>query len=135
MEAIEELQSLLDEVAVEGARDRLLERGAAWSLFRQDGALPEDAPHLGDGIETDILGAQRRGLDALFIGGGIHGAELKEHPEALENLFKKTGASARAAMPALGRRRPRLTIALSSVVPTTLPRMAATMAMPTTTRM
>lgn len=56
---------------------------------------------IGDGIETDILGARRMGLDALFIGGGIHGAELKEHPEALEQLFKKTGASARAAMPAL----------------------------------
>jgi ribonucleotide monophosphatase NagD (HAD superfamily) len=56
---------------------------------------------IGDGIETDILGAQRMGLDALFIGGGIHGAELKENPEALETLFKKTGASARAAMPSL----------------------------------
>jgi HAD superfamily hydrolase (TIGR01459 family) len=56
---------------------------------------------IGDGIETDILGAQRMGLDALFIGGGIHGAELKTHPEALETLFRKTGASARAAMPAL----------------------------------
>jgi HAD superfamily hydrolase (TIGR01459 family) len=56
---------------------------------------------IGDGIETDILGAQRAGLDALFIGGGIHGAELREHPEALENLFKKSGVSSRAAMPAL----------------------------------
>ena len=56
---------------------------------------------IGDGIETDILGAQRMGLDALFIGGGIHGAELEERPEALEQLFKKTGVSARAAMPAL----------------------------------
>jgi ribonucleotide monophosphatase NagD (HAD superfamily) len=56
---------------------------------------------IGDGIETDILGAQRMGLDALFIGGGIHGAELRAHPEALEQLFKKTGATARAAMPVL----------------------------------
>jgi len=56
---------------------------------------------IGDGIETDILGAQRMGLDALFIGGGIHGQELKEHPEALQTLFKKTGVTARAAMPAL----------------------------------
>ena len=44
----------LDEVAVDGARGQLLERGAAWALFRQDGVLPEDAPPLGDGIETDL---------------------------------------------------------------------------------
>jgi len=56
---------------------------------------------IGDGIETDILGAQRMGLDALFIGGGIHGKELKAHPEALETLFRKSRVSARAAMPAL----------------------------------
>lgn len=56
---------------------------------------------IGDGIETDILGAQRMGLDALFIGGGIHGAEFKEHPEALANLLKKSGVSPRAAMSVL----------------------------------
>jgi HAD superfamily hydrolase (TIGR01459 family) len=56
---------------------------------------------IGDGIETDILGAQRMGLDALFIGGGIHGEELKQHPEALDNLFRNKGVSAVAAMPAL----------------------------------
>jgi hypothetical protein len=54
LETIEELQLLLDEIAVDGARGRLLERGAAWALFRQDGNLPEDAPPLGDGIETDL---------------------------------------------------------------------------------
>jgi hypothetical protein len=54
LETIEELQTLLDEVAVDGARGQLLERGAAWSLFRQDGALSEDAPPLGDGIKTDL---------------------------------------------------------------------------------
>ena len=56
---------------------------------------------IGDGIETDILGAQRVGLDALFIGGGIHGEELKQHPEALDNLFRTKGVSAVAAMPTL----------------------------------
>jgi hypothetical protein len=54
LETVEELQALLDEVAADGARGQLLERGAAWSLFRQDGVLPEDAPPLGDGIETDL---------------------------------------------------------------------------------
>ena len=56
---------------------------------------------IGDGIGTDILGAERAGLDALFIGGGIHGAELREQPGALANLLEKSGVTARAAMPAL----------------------------------
>jgi len=54
LETIEELQVFLEEVAAEGARGQLLDRGAAWSLFRQDGVLPDDAPPLGDGIETDL---------------------------------------------------------------------------------
>jgi HAD superfamily hydrolase (TIGR01459 family) len=56
---------------------------------------------IGDGIDTDIAGAQRVGLDALFIGGGIHQAEFHTHPTALANLLKKSGVTARAAMPAL----------------------------------
>jgi HAD superfamily hydrolase (TIGR01459 family) len=56
---------------------------------------------IGDGIGTDILGAQRVGLNALFIGGGIHGAELSANPESLSELLKKSGVTARAAMPAL----------------------------------
>ena len=57
---------------------------------------------IGDGIETDIAGAARMGLDALFIAGGIHAAELRERPHALgEILAKSGGAAAVAAMPAL----------------------------------
>jgi HAD superfamily hydrolase (TIGR01459 family) len=56
---------------------------------------------IGDGIGTDILGAQRMGLDALFIGGGIHGAELSADPASLSALLKRNGVTARAAMPAL----------------------------------
>ena len=29
---------------------------------------------IGDGLATDIAGANRQGLDVLFIGGGIHGS-------------------------------------------------------------
>ena len=54
METVEELQAFLGDVAADGFRGRLLERGTAWSLFRQDGVLPEKAPPLGDGIETDL---------------------------------------------------------------------------------
>lgn len=56
---------------------------------------------IGDGIETDISGANRLGWDALFIAGGIHGAQIRDHPDALAALFKKIGATARGAMPAL----------------------------------
>lgn len=54
METTEELQALLDEIGVDGARGQLLNRGAAWALFRQNGVLPEDAPPLGDEIDSDL---------------------------------------------------------------------------------
>lgn len=54
METIEELEAFIGDVAADGARGQLLERGAEWSLFRQDGVLPEDAPALGEAIETDL---------------------------------------------------------------------------------
>jgi len=56
---------------------------------------------IGDGIHTDIAGANRMGLDALFIGGGIHGAQLREHPDGLAELLAKSNAAAIGAMPAL----------------------------------
>jgi HAD superfamily hydrolase (TIGR01459 family) len=39
---------------------------------------------IGDGLATDITGATRQGLDALFIGGGIHGTELVNHAGRLD---------------------------------------------------
>jgi HAD superfamily hydrolase (TIGR01459 family) len=56
---------------------------------------------IGDGIETDIAGANRMGLDALFIAGGIHAAELRVGPQALAEILAKSGAAAVAAMSAL----------------------------------
>jgi HAD superfamily hydrolase (TIGR01459 family) len=57
---------------------------------------------IGDGLSTDILGANRAGLDALFIADGVHGEELGAvTAENLARLFAKAGVSARAAMPAL----------------------------------
>ena len=56
---------------------------------------------IGDGLETDITGANRMGLDALFIAGGIHASDLTEHPDSLGQLFAKSGAAAVGAMPAL----------------------------------
>jgi HAD superfamily hydrolase (TIGR01459 family) len=58
---------------------------------------------VGDGLATDIAGANAQGLDALFVGGGIHGAETLT-PEggldlhAARALLAKDGLAARFAM-------------------------------------
>jgi HAD superfamily hydrolase (TIGR01459 family) len=56
---------------------------------------------IGDGLETDILGANRLNLDALFISGGIHSAEFRDNPSALGDLLASSGAHAIGVMPAL----------------------------------
>jgi ribonucleotide monophosphatase NagD (HAD superfamily) len=55
---------------------------------------------IGDGLETDILGANRMKLDALFIVGGIHSA-LIDDPSGIAKLLTESGARAKAIMPAL----------------------------------
>jgi HAD superfamily hydrolase (TIGR01459 family) len=55
---------------------------------------------IGDGLETDIVGANRMGIDALFIVGGIHSAVIGD-PSGLARVLKESGARARASMPAL----------------------------------
>ena len=54
---------------------------------------------IGDGIATDLAGAAAQGLDALFIAGGIHGAETRRpdgrlDPAAAEVLLAAHGARA-----------------------------------------
>jgi HAD superfamily hydrolase (TIGR01459 family) len=57
---------------------------------------------IGDGMRTDIEGANRAGLDALFIADGIHGEEIGEVTAArMAELFAAAGVNARAAMPTL----------------------------------
>ncbi|MGD0142416.1 MAG: TIGR01459 family HAD-type hydrolase [Rhizomicrobium sp.] len=57
---------------------------------------------IGDGLETDIKGANVAGLDALFVADGIHGEDIsKFSAEALAALFAKSGVTAQAAMRAL----------------------------------
>jgi HAD superfamily hydrolase (TIGR01459 family) len=61
--------------------------------------LPVQSPIvIGDGIETDIAGAQNMALDALFIAGGIHGGDDEM---ALATLFRENRVRAVAAMRAL----------------------------------
>ena len=57
---------------------------------------------IGDGMHTDIKGANVAGIDALFIADGIHGEDVGDmSPRHLAELFAKAGVSARAAMRAL----------------------------------
>lgn len=55
---------------------------------------------IGDGLETDIIGANRVNIDALFIVGGIHSA-LIDDPSGIAKLLSDGGARAKALMPAL----------------------------------
>jgi HAD superfamily hydrolase (TIGR01459 family) len=57
---------------------------------------------IGDGMHTDIKGANAAGFDALFIADGIHGEDVAEMtPQHLGKLFADAGVHARAAMRAL----------------------------------
>ena len=57
---------------------------------------------IGDGLETDISGANLLGIDALFIADGVHGEEIGAlTPGNLAALFAKKDVFARAAMGAL----------------------------------
>ena len=58
---------------------------------------------IGDGLETDIKGANAAGLDALFVMDGIHAAEIsdKRNAAALAKLLNAKGVTARAAIEAL----------------------------------
>jgi len=54
LETIDELTAFLTDATVDGILGRLLYRGAAWSLMRENGVLPPNAPPLGATIETDL---------------------------------------------------------------------------------
>ncbi|MDE2111875.1 MAG: TIGR01459 family HAD-type hydrolase [Alphaproteobacteria bacterium] len=57
---------------------------------------------VGDGLETDIRGANRAGMDSLFVIDGVHAQELgAPTPENLTALLAKKSVTARAAMSAL----------------------------------
>jgi len=62
---------------------------------------------IGDGMKTDIAGAARAGLDALFVTGGIHRSLHGERPASpadpagLQRLYEECGLWPIAAIPAL----------------------------------
>jgi len=57
---------------------------------------------IGDGMPTDIKGANAEGLDVLFIADGIHGEEVEPYnPEHVRELLASGGTHARYALRAL----------------------------------
>ena len=112
METIDELTAFLATATVDGILGRLLYRGAAWSLMREEGVLPPNAPPLGATIETDLAEhgfALLRGAMALRAQAGA--SELTSEaferaanafealvrngdPEARERGFRRTIAAA-----------------------------------------
>jgi HAD superfamily hydrolase (TIGR01459 family) len=57
---------------------------------------------VGDGLLTDIKGANGAGLEALFVADGVHGEETRPYTaEHMEALFTRFGAEASAVMRAL----------------------------------
>ena len=59
------------------------------------GRPPKRALAIGDGFRTDVTGARKRGLDVLFVAGGIHRDETLAggalDPAALDALFAREG--------------------------------------------
>jgi HAD superfamily hydrolase (TIGR01459 family) len=59
---------------------------------------------IGDGPVTDVAGAVKQGIDALFIGGGIHGHAMSTGEGFLASarqVLEADGVAARYAMPEL----------------------------------
>ncbi len=60
---------------------------------------------IGDGLPTDVRGANEAGLDVLFITAGIHRGSYgsaSEEIAGVRSLLRQRGMSARAFMPRLG---------------------------------
>jgi HAD superfamily hydrolase (TIGR01459 family) len=64
----------------------------------QAAGQPKRPLAVGDGLFTDIAGANRAGMDVLFIADGVHGEEVEPFStEHLAKLFGKSGVNAFAA--------------------------------------
>ena len=56
METSDELRAFLEKATQQGVWGRLQDRGAAWSIMRREGVLPDDAPPLGNkGAATQAI--------------------------------------------------------------------------------
>ena len=72
--------------------------GASGDVALKAAGQPKRPLAVGDGLFTDIAGANRAGLDVLFIGDGVHGEEIEPFTaDHLGRLFAKSGVNALAA--------------------------------------
>ena len=70
-------------------------KAAAKAAQAANGRSPKRPLAMGDGLLTDIRGANAAGLDVLFIADGVHGEEIAPYTAAhLGDLFARFGASA-----------------------------------------
>uniref|UniRef100_UPI0013A57C30 DEAD/DEAH box helicase n=1 Tax=Pseudomonas aeruginosa TaxID=287 RepID=UPI0013A57C30 len=107
METIDELTAFLTTATVDGILGRLLYRGAAWSLMRDEGVLPPNAPPLGATIETDLAEhgfALLRGAMALRAQAGASELTSKAF-ERSANAFEAPLRNGDPAAPDRGFRR------------------------------
>ena len=59
---------------------------------------PKKPLAVGDGMFTDVAGANRAGMDVLFIADGVHGEDAEPYgADHLSKLFEKSGVHALAA--------------------------------------
>ncbi len=97
-------EELGGQVIYHGKPHAVTYRAALDALDRPD---PARVLCVGDGLRTDILGANRAGLPSAFIPGGIHDTDLgirmgeAPAPAAVAALLKRFGASATYVLPAL----------------------------------
>ena len=67
------------------------------------GHAPQRPLAVGDGLLTDIKGANAAGIEALFIADGVHGEDIAPYTdEHLAALFSRYGAKAGSATRKLG---------------------------------
>ncbi|MCV2219115.1 DEAD/DEAH box helicase [Thauera sp. Sel9] len=107
METIDELTTFLTTATGDGILGHLLYRGAAWSLMREDGVLPPDAPPLGATIETDLAEhgfALLRGAMALRAQAGASNLTIKAFERAA-NAFEALVRNGDSESPDRGFRR------------------------------
>ncbi|AMS45550.1 DEAD/DEAH box helicase [Aminobacter aminovorans] len=100
METTDELQAFLEEMVQPGIWGRLVARGSAWSLMRQDGVLPDGAPQFGRTIATDLSEhafSVLRGALALRERGEqveLAGRAFERAANAFESLVRNGDAAA-----------------------------------------
>ena len=75
-------------------------------LFAESPEIPRArAVMIGDGLPTDIRGARQAGIDAIWIGGGIHaealdmGPDGRLHPDKVHKVAEQAGERPNAVLP------------------------------------